>query len=85
MTRATSMRLNWDASLTISEIRNCESSNRDLHMTHDATVFDTFLSRPLRKISHLHWSGLFCPIQIQGVFFNWPPPKSSKYKKVTLG
>ena len=22
---------------------------------------------------------------IQGVFFNWPPPESSKYKKVTLG
>ena len=22
---------------------------------------------------------------IQGVFFNWPPPKSFKYKKVTLG
>ena len=22
---------------------------------------------------------------IQGVFFNWPPPESSKYKKVNLG
>ena len=24
-------------------------------------------------------------VLIQGVFFNWYPPKSSKYKKVNLG
>ena len=24
-------------------------------------------------------------LNVQGGFFNWPPPKSSKYKKVNLG
>ena len=26
-----------------------------------------------------------CEWEIQGVFFNWYPPKSSKYKQVNLG